>query len=99
MLLGGLMLPFNMLPEMAGMAAQLLPATHAMNALNGLAMGKNADFSPWSSVIILVLSGIIAYILAIYLFNWDSRNTTRRGHPALGFLVIVPYFIGILLLL
>ena len=51
MLLGGLMLPYSMLPEIAGKFAQLLPATQAMNAFNGLAMGKSADFAPWGSVI------------------------------------------------
>lgn len=98
MLLGGLMLPFGMLPEAARKFAQLLPATHAMNALNSLAMGKTADFSPWGSVILLFISGIFAFILAAFLFSWDNRNTTRRGHPALGFLFLLPFVLGTLLL-
>ena len=97
MLLGGLMLPFNMLPEAAGKVAQLLPATQAMNAFNGLAMGKVADFSPWGSVIVLFISGMLAFGLAVYLFSWDSRNTARRGHPLLALLVLLPYVAGILL--
>ena len=97
MLLGGLMLPYSMLPDVAGKISQLLPATQAMNAFNGLAMGKVADFSPWSSVIVLFLSGVLAFVLAIYLFSWDSRNTTRRGHPLLALLVLLPYVIGLLL--
>lgn len=98
MLLGGLMLPYSMLPEAAQKFAQLLPATHAMNALNGLAMGKTADFSPWGSVILLLISGILAFFLAAFLFSWDSRNTTRRGHPALAFLYLLPFAAGIFLL-
>ncbi len=97
MLLGGLMLPFSMLPEIAGKFAQLLPATHAMNAFNGLAMGGSADFSPWGSVIVLSVGGLLAFGLAVYLFSWDSRNTTRRGHPLLALLVLLPYVIGIFL--
>lgn len=98
MLLGGLMLPYSMLPGAAQKMAQLLPATQAMNAFNGLAMGKTADFSPWGSVIMLLASGLLGFGLAIYLFSWDSRNTTRRGHPLLGFLVLIPYVLGIFLL-
>jgi len=98
MLLGGLMVPNKMLPDVAGKIAQLLPATQAMNAFNGLAMGKVADFSPWGSVIILFISGVLAFGLAIYLFSWDNRNTTRRGHPLLALLVLLPYALGILLL-
>jgi ABC-2 type transport system permease protein len=99
MLLGGLMVPYNMLPAVAGKIAQLLPSTQAMNAFNDLAMGKGSDFSPWGSVSVLIISGIIAFGLAIYLFSWDSRNTTRRGHPLLGLLVLLPYFIQIVLLI
>lgn len=98
MLLGGLMIPYSMLPGIAGKAAQLLPATHAMNALNGLAMGRTADFSPWGSVIILVVSGLLAFGLAVYLFSWDRRNTARRGSTLLGLLVLLPYVVGIVLL-
>ena len=98
MLLGGLMFPYSMLPDVAGKFAQLLPATQAMNAFNGLAMGKVAAFSPWGSVFMLFVSGVLAFGLAIYLFSWDSRNTTRRGHPLLALLVLLPYIVGIFLL-
>ena len=98
MLLAGLMLPYSMLPAAAGKIAQLLPATHAMNAFNGLAMGNTADFSPWGSIIILLLSGLLAFGLALYLFSWDSHNSTRRGHPLLALAVILPFVVGLFLL-
>jgi ABC-2 type transport system permease protein len=98
MLLGGLMLPYSMLPEAIQKIAQLLPATQAMNAFNGLAMGKVADFSPWGSLIILFTSGILAFGLANYLFSWDSQNSTRRGHPLLALLVLLPYLLGMVVL-
>ena len=91
------MLPYSMLPDAAGKVAQLLPATQAMNAFNGLAMGTVADFSPWGSVIALFASGLLGFALAIYLFSWDSHNTKRRGHPLMGLLVLLPYVVGMLL--
>jgi ABC-2 type transport system permease protein len=97
-LLGGLMVSFSLLPETAQTIAQLLPATHAMNAFNGLAMGATADFNPWVSIIVLSASGLIAFLLALYLFSWDSKNSKRRGHPALALLAFLPYAAGILLL-
>ncbi len=97
MMLGGLMLPYSMLPDVAGKVAQLLPATQAMNAFNGLAMGKVADFSPWGSVIALFASGLLGFALAIFLFSWDSHNTKRRGHPLMGLLVMLPYVVGMFL--
>jgi ABC-2 type transport system permease protein len=98
MLLGGMMVPYSMLPNIAGKFAQLLPATQAMNAFNGLAMGQQAAYSPWASVIMLLASGVMAFGLAIYLFSWDSRNTSRHGHPLLALLALLPFVIGIFLL-
>lgn len=97
MLLGGLMLPYNLLPGIAGKFAQLLPATHGMNALNSLAMGKAADFSPWGSVVVMLVSGILAFGLAIYLFSWDRHNTNRKQYPLLALLVLLPFVAGIFL--
>jgi ABC-2 type transport system permease protein len=98
MLLGGMMVPYSMLPETVRKIAQLLPATQAMNAFRGLAQDMIADFDPLGSLIILLASGLLAFGLAIYLFNWDRRNTTQRGHPLLALLALLPYAIGILLL-
>jgi len=98
MLLGGMMMPYSMLPEAVGKVAQLLPATHAMNAFRGLAQELTTDFDPLGSLIILLASGVLAFGLAIYLFNWDRRNTTQRGHPLLALLALLPYAVGILLL-
>jgi ABC-2 type transport system permease protein len=98
MLLGGMMVPYSWLPEGAAKVAQILPATHAMNAFNGLAMGKGADFSAWGSVLILTSSGLIAFGLAWFLFSWDSRNSTRRAHPILGLLCVAPYVAGMFVL-
>jgi ABC-2 type transport system permease protein len=96
-LLSGMMLPYSMLPEAAGKVAQLLPATQAMNAFNGLSMGLEADFAPWVSVATLFTSGLLALGLAVYLFSWDSRNSSRRGHPAMALLFLLPFVIGMLL--
>jgi ABC-2 type transport system permease protein len=96
MLLGGMMIPYADLPNAAGTFARLLPATHAMNAFNALAMGEVADFDAWGSVIALLVSGILGFGLAVYLFTWDSHNTKRRGHPALALLVLLPFAVMML---
>jgi ABC-2 type transport system permease protein len=98
MILGGLMLPYSMLPTTAQTFAQLMPATQAMNAFNSLAMGAVADFNPWASVAMLASSGILAFGLALYLFSWDSKNSQRRGRAALALLAFIPYVVGILFL-
>jgi ABC-2 type transport system permease protein len=97
MLIGGLMLPYSMLPGPAQMLARLFPATHAMNAFNGLGLGLPADFSVWGSLLVLFVGGGLAFSLAVFLFNWDSRNETRRGHPALALLSLAPFALSLTL--
>ncbi len=101
MLLGGLMIPSSLLPDGAAKISQLLPATQAMNVFNGLAMGAASYVpwgAPWGSVTVLLLSGVLGFGLAIYLFSWDRQNSTQRGHPLMALLVLLPYVLGIFLL-
>lgn len=97
MLIGGMMMPLSILPESVQQFAGLLPSAHAMQALEGLAYGRETAFNPTTSLLILASSGLLAFGLAIYLFNWDSRNQTRRGHPLMALLALVPYVIGLML--
>lgn len=97
MLLGGLMMPLSVLPASIARVAGLLPPAHAMQAFVGLALRQATVFDPVRSLVILGASGLFALGLAIYLFNWDSHNNARRGHPLMALLVLLPYVAGILL--
>jgi ABC-2 type transport system permease protein len=98
MLIGGMMIPYDVLQDVVAKVAQLLPATHAMNAFKGLAMGETADFSPEGSILVLLASGLAAFGLAYYLFSWDRKNSDRRGHPLLAILALLPFVVGIIVL-
>jgi ABC-2 type transport system permease protein len=97
MLIGGLMLPTSLLPEAVRPFAALLPTTHAMQAFLGFAYAQTTTLNPTVSLGVLLTSGLLAFGLAIYLFNWDSRNQARRGHPLMAVLALVPYLISIFL--
>lgn len=97
MIIGGVMMPFDFLPEAAQRLALLLPSTHGMNAFQALGMGQTAAFNPWLSVGVLVSGGLLAFLLALFLFRWDSRNALRRQIPALGLLAMIPYVLSIFL--
>jgi ABC-2 type transport system permease protein len=99
MILGGLMFPSRLLPGALAKVAMILPTTYAMDAFAGLAMGQGTGLHAWRSVAILLAGGLAAFGLAVFLFSWDSKNSTRRGHPALAALAWLPYVIGLLLTL
>jgi 1,4-dihydroxy-2-naphthoate octaprenyltransferase len=69
-----------------------------MQAYQGLAFHQPTQMDPLGSLLVLLASGALAFGLAIYLFSWDSRNASRRGHPALGLLAMVPYVLAAVLL-
>jgi len=98
MMLGGLMFPSHLLPAGLARLGRLLPTTYAMHAFQNLALGEEVGFDPLWSVLILLASGMLAFALAIYLFNWDSRNTTPRGHRLMALLALLPYAAGAILL-
>ena len=98
MLIGGLMIPFSILPGALARIALLLPATHAMNIFQGLSQNQATPFDPSLSIIILLTGILLSCGLAVYLFNWDNRNTTRRGHPALALLSLLPYVLSAILI-
>jgi hypothetical protein len=60
-------------------------------------MGQPAAIAPWLSLGILVTGGALAFLLAEFLFSWDSKNATRRGHPLLALVAWVPYLAGVVL--
>ncbi len=97
MILGGLMLPSSLLPKTLSKVAMLLPTTYAMDAFGGLAMGQAAGTHPWRSLGLLAASGLLCFVMALYLFSWDSKNATRRGHPALAVIAWLPYVLGLVL--
>ena len=94
MLIGGLMMPLDILPASIRPVSALLPTTYAMQAYLGLAYGQETVIDPRMAVAVLLSGGLLAFGLAIYLFNWDSRNRTRRGHPLLALLALLPYVVG-----
>ena len=98
MLLGGLMMPLDILPESVRPISGLLPAAHSMQAYLGLAYGQPTLVAPWVSLGLLLAIAVTAFGLSIYLFSWDSENSTRRGHPLMALMVLVPMIVGAVLL-
>ena len=97
MIIGGVMIPYTFLPPVAAKVALLLPSTYAMNAFNRLAMGGTAAFNAWGAVLTLFVGGIVAFVLALKLFRWDSQSTGRRGQMALALLAFLPYAVWLLI--
>ena len=97
MLMGGIMMPHDFLPETVQRVSMLLPPSHAMIAFQGLAYNVETIVDPYASLLILLSGGILAFAFAIFLFNWDPHNKTSRGHTAMAALAFIPYLVGMFL--
>ena len=98
MMLSGMMVPLSMLPAGLARMAAVLPPTHGMQAMMGLAYQQLTPWNPAWSVLVLAAGTILSFVMAVYLFNWDSQNATRRRHPALALIALAPYVVSALLL-
>ena len=96
MLIGGMMIPADLLPPSIAPISLLLPTTHAMQAAIGLAFHEETILPAALSLAVLIASSLVSFALATYLFNWDTRNATRRGHPLMALLAWVPFALTIL---
>ena len=97
-LLGGLMIPAEVLPVAFVRIGHLLPASYAMQTFLGGAYGRETLYAPLWGGLVLLAGGLMAYGLAFYLFSWDSRNDERRAPVLWAALALVPYLIGALFL-
>ena len=92
------MVPSDMLPPALYRISLLLPTSYAMNAWKSLAFGMEPVFDPIWSLVVLFSSAVISFVLAIYLFRWDSKNMQRGRNPLLGLLTLIPYVLGAIFL-
>lgn len=90
-MLSGMMIPLDMLPDGLVPVALLFPATHVMEAFRGAVQGLSTNIDPLAAVLALLASGAIALGLAVYLFDWDSRPTGRPRAKALAALALLPF--------
>ncbi|MBU2563520.1 MAG: ABC transporter permease [Actinobacteria bacterium] len=98
MVIGGFLIPSDLLPTGLGKIGILLPSTHALNLFKFYSYNQSIDYNPLWSMLILLSSGILSIGLAIYLFNWDNQNKTGRGNPLFGLFAILPYILAAIFL-
>ena len=94
MLLGGLMVPLESLPDGAQVAALLLPTTWLAQLEQATVYGREILVAPELAAAVLVASAVLTFAVAAYSFSWDRKNATRRGHPALALVAIMPFVVG-----
>jgi len=98
MLIGGFFIPQDLLPGVLKKIGLILPSTHAINLFRYYSYSQGIGYNPLWSLVILITCGLLSFGLAVYLFNWDNQNRTRRAHPAFAFLAVLPLICGAIFL-
>lgn len=94
MLIGGLMLPSSQLSETLKKIGELLPSTYAMDLVLALNHKEAANYSSLRSMILLLSTGVLSYLIAYYLFRFDSNDKSRLKIVAI--LAFLPFIIQII---
>jgi hypothetical protein len=71
-----------------------LPASYAMEAFTGLAMGAESMVPPWVAAGFLTVGAAAALVLTRLCYAWDDHGAGRRLPPLVGVLAIVPNAVG-----
>ncbi len=90
-LLAGIIVPLEQIPDLFQPLSLLLPATYAMEAARGLALGAETTVAPWLALGVLAIGAVLAFVLTRLCYAWDEHGAGRRLHPAFGALAILPY--------
>jgi hypothetical protein len=85
-------------PDMFQPLSLLLPATYAMEASRGLALGADSIVEPWLAVVVLAVGAVVALALTRLCYAWDEHGAGRRLSPGFGAVAIVPYAVAAVLL-
>lgn len=93
MLIGGVVMPIEMLPESIQRVSKILPTTHLMSLFRVKTTSQGIQFNVAGSITVLLIGGLISYILSAYLFTWDPREN-RKKRSLLGLVALLPYIIS-----
>lgn len=97
-LLAGIMVPADQMPEAFQSLSLLLPATYAMEAFRGLSFGAETLVAPWLALGVLAVGAAAAFALTRLCYAWDEHGAGRRLHPAFAVLALAPYAVTALVL-
>lgn len=90
-LLSGMMVPLDLIPDNLSFFVSLLPASHAVRGFEALAMNATpAAQGALTPVIVLCVSIIMNLILCFMLFQWDAKLVKKR-RMLLGLLAFLPF--------
>ncbi len=89
-MLGGLMMPANVLPDGLSTLAKLFPASHVMRSFAG---GKPGTVS----LLLLAAGAFLAFGMAMFLYEWDQKNSRSPALKVLAFAAFVPYIASMFL--
>lgn len=92
-LLAGIIVPLEQVPDGFEPLSLLLPATYAMEAFRGLAFDAETVVAPWPAMAVLAAGAVAALALTRLCYAWDEHGAGRRLHPAFGALAVVPYLL------
>lgn len=84
MFLSGAALPFFMLPDWIKTVAGLLPATYVVEVLQGVIFRGDGLLSMPIPILILVVSGVTAFVVNTLVFRWESTEPLNKKNVALA---------------
>ncbi len=93
--LSGIMVPQDMIPENLNLFTSLLPAAHGIRGFEAFAMGSSAStYAGGVSLAVLAASILVNLVLCLKLFQWEDKAEVKPRR-FLALLAFVPFLISL----
>ena len=97
MVIGGLTVPWDLLPGGLRRVSLLLPTTHAMRAYQLFAQQETRTGGAYVPILVLLVGGLGACFLANLMFSWDDKSSDRKVPSVLALVAMAPYAVGMVI--
>ena len=93
--LSGATIPITFMPHWLQNVTQFIPATYLMTGIGGILQRGETLLANWQSVIVLMVTAVVATFIATKLFRWEKEEKLRASAKLWVLVVLLPFlFLG-----
>ena len=93
--LSGATIPITFMPHWLQNVTQFIPATYLMTGIGGILQRGETLLANWQSVIVLMVTTVVATFIATKLFRWEKEEKLRASAKLWVLVVLLPFlFLG-----
>ncbi len=91
--LSGATIPMTSFPNWLQIVTQFIPATYLLTGTAGILQRGESVAQNWPSVLVLLITTVVALFIATKLFRWEKEEKLRPAAKLWVLVVLLPFFL------